>query len=105
MELLWSALRCVCGSGLPLRLFAGLEELVELVADVASLCFVVLPFVGVDAQGCVWFSVSETALDGDEILVECERHAGVAVAEVVQCRLGCGELGGLGCPGKRGSRD
>ena len=51
VELLWSGLRCACGSGLPLRRFACVEELVELVADVASLCFVVSPFVRVDAQG------------------------------------------------------
>ena len=70
MELLWSSLRCARGGGLPLWLFVCVEELVELVADVASLCFVVSPFVCVDAQGCVWFSVSEAALDGDEIVVD-----------------------------------
>ncbi len=51
VELLWSGLRRARDGGLLLRLFVRFEELVELVADVASLCFVVSPFVCVDAQG------------------------------------------------------
>src|SRR5438270_13583154 len=82
-----------------------LEELAELAADLASFRLVVFPFVCVDAQGCVWLFVSEAPLNRDEVLVECEQHAGVAVAEVVQCRLGRSELGGFDCPVERGAGD
>src|SRR4051794_890949 len=50
---------------------------------------------GVDAEGGVGFAVAESALDVDEVFVECDQHAGVAVAEVMQGGLGRGELGCL----------
>ena len=78
-----------CGWGL-------VEQGSELVADGACLGVAVVPLVGVDAQGGVGFAVAEAVLDVDEVVVECDQHAGVAVAEVVQGRVGGGELGGLG---------
>jgi hypothetical protein len=45
----------------------------------------------VDAEGGVGFAVSESALDVDEVVVECDQHAGVAVAEIVQGRSWCWE--------------
>ena len=72
------------------------EEAAELLADLAAARFAFFPLVGVDAEGGVGLSVSEPALDVDERDVERDQHAGVAVAEVVQGRLGRRELGGLG---------
>jgi hypothetical protein len=49
--------------------------------------------VRVDAQGGVGFSVAESALHVDDGDVECDQHAGVAVAQVVQAWLGRGDAG------------
>jgi hypothetical protein len=57
-------------------------------ADLAAAGFAFLPRVRVDAQGGVGLSVSESALHVDDRGVERDQHAGVAVAEVVQARLG-----------------
>jgi len=67
---------------------AALEELAELLADLAAAGFAFFPLVGVDAQGGVGLAVAEPALHVDDGEVECDQHAGVAVAEVVQRRLG-----------------
>ena len=73
-----------------------LKELAELLSDLASAGFAFFPLVGVHAQGGVGLSVSEPPLHFDERDVEGDQHARVAVAEVVQRRLGRGELGRFG---------
>lgn len=77
------------------RLFGCGEEFAEPVADLAALGLAVFPLVGVNLEGGVGFAVSEAALDVDEAVVEGDQHAGVAVPEVVQGRVGCRELGGF----------
>ena len=72
------------------------EEVSELVADLAALGVVVFPLVCVDAEGGVGFAVSESALDVDEVVVECDQHAGVAVAKIVQVGLGAGSFAACG---------
>lgn len=79
----------------PVGLFGCGEEFAEPVADLAALGLAVFPLVGVDLEGGVGFAVSEAALDVDEAVVEGDQHAGVAVPEVVQGRVGCRELGGF----------
>ena len=49
--------------------------------------------------------MTEAALDGDNVLVEREEHAGVAVTEVVQGRLRRRKLGGFDCTVERGACD
>jgi hypothetical protein len=51
--------------------------------------------VGVDLEGGVGFAVTEAALDVNEVVVEGDQHAGVAVPQVVQGRVGRREVGGL----------
>jgi hypothetical protein len=73
---------------------AAVEEVAQLCADLAALRFAISPLVGVDAKCGVGFSVSESALDVNEVVVECDQHAGVTVAEVVKGGFWCRELGG-----------
>src|SRR5581483_7292494 len=77
---------------------AVVEELVDLVADPASLRVAVLPLVGVDAQGGVGFAVAEPVLDVDDGVVEGDQHRGVAVAQVVQARRRSCDAGSCGGP-------
>ena len=69
------------------------EQAVELGADLAALRFAVFPLVRVGPQRGVRLAVAETALDVDEVVVECDQHARVAVAQVVQGRLRRWQLG------------
>src|SRR5207237_25843 len=65
--------------GWPLQLAVAVEEVAELLADLAATGVAFLPLVRVDAQGGVGFSVAEPPLyvgDGD---VEGDQHAGVGV--------------------------
>jgi hypothetical protein len=55
----------------------------EVGSDLAALRVAVFPFVCVDAQCGVGVSVAEAVLDVDDVVVEGDQHAGVAVAEVV----------------------
>ncbi len=66
----------------------AVEEVAELLADLAVAGFAFLPLVCVDAEGGVGFSVAEPPLHVDEWDVERDQHARVAVAQVVEC--GCG---------------
>src|SRR5579884_710491 len=75
------------GHGWPLQLAAAIEELAELLADLAATGVAFLPLVRVDAQGGVGLSVAEPPLHIDDRNVEGDQHAGVAVAQVVQARL------------------
>jgi hypothetical protein len=75
---------------------ALLEQLAELLADLAAARLALFPLVGLDAQRGVGLSVAGPALHVDYRDVECDQHAGVAVPEVVQARLGCGESRELG---------
>jgi hypothetical protein len=59
----------------------------------------------VDAEGGVGFAVSESALDVDEVVVECDQHARVTVAEVVQRRFRRRELRGRDGAVECGARD
>src|SRR6266540_3560133 len=74
---------------------AVVEEMAELLPDLAAACLPLFPLVGVDAEGGVGLAVPEPALDVDDGDVERDQHAGVAVPEVVQGRLGRCEPGGL----------
>src|SRR5439155_26447824 len=85
--------------------FALVEELAELLADLTAPRLAVLPLVGVDAEGGVGLSMPEPALDVDDRDVERDQHARVAVAQVVQGRLGRREPGGIYCPLERFAGD
>jgi hypothetical protein len=50
--------------------------------------------VDVDAEGGVGLAVAEPLLDVGDGVVEGDQHAGVAVPEVVQRRMGMGEVTG-----------
>src|SRR5919206_2560887 len=64
------------------------EEAFELLADLAAAGVAVLPLMGVDAQGGVGFAVPEAALHVGDGVVERDQHAGVAVPQVMQARVG-----------------
>jgi hypothetical protein len=70
-----------------LELAAAVEEVAELLSDLAAARLAFLPLVRVDAQGGVGFAVAEPPLHVDDGNVEGDQHACVAVAQVVKARL------------------
>jgi hypothetical protein len=88
------AVRAWVGFG-PSGLIGGREELAELVADLAALRVAVFPLVGINLEGGVGLAMSEAALDVDEVVVEGDQHAGVAVPQVVQGQAWCRKVGGF----------
>src|SRR5581483_2071763 len=93
------------GHGWPLQLAVAVEELAELLANLAATRVAFLPLVRVDAQGGVGLSVAEPPLHVDDRDVERDQHAGVAVAQVMQARLRRRQPRGPRCPLERLARD
>ena len=88
----WPAAWSINGQCRPLLI---IEELAKPRAYLAALGIAVIPLMRVDPKGGVRFAVAETTLNVDEVVVERDQHAGVAVAEVVQRRLRRLQLGGF----------
>src|SRR5579884_1179568 len=93
------------GHGWPLQFAVAVEELAELLADLAAAGVAFLPLVRVDAQGGVGFAVAEPPLHVDDGNVERDQHAGMAVTQVVQARLGRCQPRGFDGPLERLARD